>query len=86
MTLNISLREVVSFKEERLVESPREGIREAIAEIETGWMASLAVFPKGTPGDFGLLGVYGYQGDLGLCDKKVEGPYAISAKPGFEDH
>jgi len=53
--LNVGATKVLTFEEQRLVGGPRKSIGEAIAEIETGGVASLAEVGEALPGKEGLL-------------------------------
>jgi hypothetical protein len=86
VTLNIGLREVISFEDERLSECLRQGTRIAVSEVETRRVAPFPVFPEGPSRQIGLLFVYGRQGNVRLCDEKIEVSDAIPTGARFEDH
>ena len=86
MTLDVSLTEVVSLEEKRLIERARQRVREAVPEVESSRMPTLAILSKGPPSKIGLLFVHGYQGGLCFGNEQVEIPNTIRAIAGLKDH
>ena len=49
-------------------------------------MTSLAEFPKSPSGQVGLLFIDSSQGNLRLCDEKIEVTYTVRAVVGLNNH
>lgn len=69
---DVGLREVAAFEEERLPGLLREGVGEAVAEVEAGGMAAFAEATKGLAGYLGLLLVERDYFHFELNEKRVQ--------------
>ena len=72
MALDIGLREVVAFEEQRLVQRPRQGVGKAVAKVEAGRMASFPVFLETLTCELRLVFIHRRQGDLCFGDEEIE--------------
>jgi len=79
MTLDVTPAEIGSFVKKCLRERTCKCIRETIAEVETGRVASLAEIAKSLPGKMGLFHIDGDEFELGFGDEKIEIAYAVGS-------
>ncbi len=82
---DIRFCEIVTLEQERLAGCHRQGIREAVAVIQVGWMVALAVSPEGKTAGFGLLCIKGDDGDTEFPQKPIELDRSRLAMPRFDD-
>src|SRR5262249_6922092 len=59
-------------KEQRLSCSLGQGIREAVAKIQPGWVFALAIGTVGVAGDFSMLHAYWHDCDVSCGKEKIE--------------
>ena len=73
--------EVVALAEHRLVRERREGVREAIAEVQAGSVTTLAVPREGVSRRIGVFRGDGDELDARTSEKSIEVPYADGTVP-----
>lgn len=78
MALDVGIREIVFLEENRLIESTRQRVWEAVSENQAGAMATLAVCAKRITPDPGMFSVNRHDGDLGPGDEVVEIPVSCA--------
>src|SRR3546814_17626448 len=77
----VGLGEVVALEEEGGVARLRKGVAEAVAEVERGLVAALAVEAVCPPGDMGLLEVDRAYFCVRLAEEQIEKPDGTGAAP-----
>src|SRR5262245_60050664 len=69
---DVGLAEIPALEEQRLGGCPREGVGEAVTEVEAGRVTALAEVRVRLPGDMGLLLGEGLDDDAGAADQRIE--------------
>ena len=79
MTFDVAASEIDPFVQQCLGKRTCECIREAITEVETRRVASLAEIAKSLPDKMGLFHIDGDEFELGFGDEKIEIAYSIGS-------
>jgi hypothetical protein len=69
---DVGAREIIPLEQQRFIARPRQGIREAVAIIQSRRMPAFAEASPGKPGDGDLVGIDSNDLNAGFMEPKIE--------------
>jgi hypothetical protein len=79
MTLDVGLCEILPFEEKRFRARASERIGKAVAKIQTGGVAALAILAKGLSRNVRLIHIDSLERNLRLGDQQIEVAHSVRA-------